>query len=114
MNSSHQLILLSRAVTKLKSRLKIEMPFRLRMSSLTMMRAFPLRAFACKASPSGRGLDLGNVTLVGSKVKFLLFHRTRMPKLMGLNFTEVRLLMKRDREANFISLSWNSLSRLKG
>jgi len=81
-----------------------EMPFKLRMSFSTMMRASPLRVFTCKASSFGREQDLGILTLAGLKVKFLPFHKTRMPKLMDLNYTEARLLMRRDREANFISL----------
>jgi hypothetical protein len=84
-------------------------PFRLRTSSSTMKRAYPLRAFTCKASQLGRDHDLGNLTLVGSKVRFPLFHKTRMPVPKDLNFTEVRPLMKRDRETNIR----NSLSRPK-
>jgi hypothetical protein len=75
-----------------------------------MKRVYPLRAFICKASQLGRDHDLGNLTLVGSKVKFPLFHKIRMPILKDLNFTEARPLMRRDRETNFIR---NSLSRPK-
>ena len=102
---SHLPILLFRQAKKWRLILLItETPFKLRMSFSTMMRASPLLVFTCKASPFARDQGLGNLTLVASRVKFLPFHITRMPKLMDLNYTEARLLMRRDREANFISL----------